>query len=189
MEKSNDKRQLILDTTLKLIAENGFHGTAMSKVAKEAGVSAGIIYHYFKSKDDLILELYRHNKQESMNALSEILDENQPLAVQVRKICEHFFRYSFENQTHSVFCQQFYTSPYLTEEIEAEAQETFRPVTECIERAQKEMIIKDFPIEVIATLTVDVANGLAQRQAIGMIELTDDLLEKVMDSLWEAIRR
>jgi AcrR family transcriptional regulator len=189
MEKSNDKRQLILDTTLKLIAENGFHGTAMSKVAKEAGVSAGIIYHYFASKDDLILDLYRYNKQKSMNALLEILDENKPLAVQVRQICEHFFRYSLENQTHSVFCQQFSTSPYFTEEIEAEMHETFLPVTECIERAQKEMIIKDFPIDVIATLTVDVANGLAQRQSIGRIELTDELLQQVVDSLWEAIRR
>jgi AcrR family transcriptional regulator len=189
MDKISDKRQLILDTTLKLIVEKGFHGTAMSKVAKEAGVSAGIIYHYFKSKDDLILELYRYNKQKSMKALSAILDRDQPLAVQVRMICEHFFRYSLENQEHSVFCQQFATSPYFTEEIENEMAETFRPVTECIEQAQKEMIIKDFPIDVIATLTVDVANGLAQRQAIGRIVLTGELVEQVVDSLWEAIRR
>lgn len=43
MKPVEDKRQAILEATLRLISENGFHGTAMSKVAKEAGVSAGII--------------------------------------------------------------------------------------------------------------------------------------------------
>jgi AcrR family transcriptional regulator len=58
MDHIEDKRQAILDATLKLISKNGFHGTAMSKVAKEAGVSTGIIYHYFDSKDDLMDKLY-----------------------------------------------------------------------------------------------------------------------------------
>ena len=31
----------------------------MSKIAKESGVSAGIIYHYFANKDELIIELYK----------------------------------------------------------------------------------------------------------------------------------
>ena len=63
MEQVTDKKQAIFDATLRLISENGFHGTAMSKVAKEANVSTGIIYHYFESKDDLIAELYRHAKK------------------------------------------------------------------------------------------------------------------------------
>ncbi len=58
MERVDDKRAAILAATLRLISKNGFHGTAMSKVAKEAGVSAGIIYHYFDSKDELMDELY-----------------------------------------------------------------------------------------------------------------------------------
>ncbi len=39
----SDKRDAILKATLNLVSENGFHGTPMSKIAKEAGVSAGII--------------------------------------------------------------------------------------------------------------------------------------------------
>ena len=62
MDQVEDKRASILSATLKLVSENGFHGTVMSKVAKAAGVSSGIIYHYFDSKDGLILELYKEIK-------------------------------------------------------------------------------------------------------------------------------
>ncbi|MBN1583370.1 MAG: helix-turn-helix transcriptional regulator [Anaerolineae bacterium] len=47
MNPVGDKRTAILEATLKLISKHAFHGTAMSRVAEEVGVSAGIIYHYF----------------------------------------------------------------------------------------------------------------------------------------------
>ena len=75
MDHIEDKRTAILEATLKLISENGFHGTAMSKVAKEAGVSAGIIYHYFDSKDELIDELYRHIKRQFGRVIVESFEQ------------------------------------------------------------------------------------------------------------------
>ena len=75
MDQIEDKRTAILDATLRLISKNGFHGTAMSKVAKEAGVSAGIIYHYFDSKDDLFMEcmitVFEKIQEFSMDAVNE----------------------------------------------------------------------------------------------------------------------
>ena len=93
MDKIEDKRTAILDATLRLISKNGFHGTAMSKVAKEAGVSAGIIYHYFDGKDDLIDELYKSVKRDSAKATLQNYDQNQPLRIQIRQIWENIFRF------------------------------------------------------------------------------------------------
>jgi AcrR family transcriptional regulator len=52
-----DKKTLILETTLDLISENGFHGTPISMIAEKAGIGAGTIYRYFENKEDLINEL------------------------------------------------------------------------------------------------------------------------------------
>jgi AcrR family transcriptional regulator len=68
MNRVEDKRKAILEATLRLISQNGFHGTAVSKVAKEAQVSTGSIYHYFAGKDDLINELYKEIKREKGKA-------------------------------------------------------------------------------------------------------------------------
>lgn len=43
-----------MNVALELFADEGFHGTTISKIAKEAGISKGLLYNYFESKDDLI---------------------------------------------------------------------------------------------------------------------------------------
>lgn len=53
-EIRKEKRRLILDAALKLFAQNGYHAGTMAKVAREAGVSKGLIYNYFKNKKDLL---------------------------------------------------------------------------------------------------------------------------------------
>ena len=45
--------QNILGAAFKLMAQNGYESTSISQIAKEAGVSKGLAYNYFKSKKDL----------------------------------------------------------------------------------------------------------------------------------------
>jgi AcrR family transcriptional regulator len=54
LEIRKQKEELILSAALKLFSENGFLGTSMQNISKEAGVSKGNIYNYFESKDDLL---------------------------------------------------------------------------------------------------------------------------------------
>ncbi|CAM2069200.1 TetR/AcrR family transcriptional regulator [Sulfidibacter corallicola] len=189
MSPVEDKREAILAATLRLIARHGFHGTAMSKVAKEAGVSAGIIYHYFKNKDELIIELYRVVKRGFADALFVAIDPGKPLSVQIRELCALCFRYSLQHPREVTFLEQFTNSPYNEPAIRDEVERYFEPLLDCFERAKKEMIIKDLPPPVIGTLTVDVASSLARKQASGVLELDDPLIDRVVDALWEAIRR
>jgi AcrR family transcriptional regulator len=53
-EKLAARRQQILDAAAACFARDGFHRTSMQDVVKECGVSAGLVYRYFASKDDLI---------------------------------------------------------------------------------------------------------------------------------------
>lgn len=56
-----DRREDILTASLHLFAEKGFHGTSMRDIARAAGITEGLIYHYFASKRDLfraIIEEY-----------------------------------------------------------------------------------------------------------------------------------
>ena len=64
-----DKRELLLEAATKLFVERGLHATPTSVISKEAGVSAGILFHYFKTKDDLIDELYVSIKKEYTSSI------------------------------------------------------------------------------------------------------------------------
>jgi len=46
-------KQLIIDAGLKIFAQRGYYGTSIADIAKEAGISKGLAYNYFKSKNNL----------------------------------------------------------------------------------------------------------------------------------------
>jgi AcrR family transcriptional regulator len=50
-------RQRILEAGLKVFALRGYHAATIGEVAGEAGLSHGLVYHYFTSKEDILLEL------------------------------------------------------------------------------------------------------------------------------------
>jgi AcrR family transcriptional regulator len=52
-----NKKQLILDTALKLFSKKGFDGTSMSLIAKTAGVAKGLPYNFFESKQAILKAL------------------------------------------------------------------------------------------------------------------------------------
>ena len=49
-----EKTKLILDTALELFAEKGFHQTSISDITRKAGISKGLLYNYFESKDEVL---------------------------------------------------------------------------------------------------------------------------------------
>ena len=54
-----EKKKQISDAALELFAENGFHGTSISQIAKKARISKGLIYNYFESKNEILEEITR----------------------------------------------------------------------------------------------------------------------------------
>jgi AcrR family transcriptional regulator len=53
-----DKRRMILDAAVRVFARQGFHTCRVSDIADEAGVAYGLVYHYFKSKDQVLDTLF-----------------------------------------------------------------------------------------------------------------------------------
>jgi AcrR family transcriptional regulator len=53
------KRQVVLRTAARIFSERGFHQTTLADVADELHVSKPALYHYFKSKDEILLEIQR----------------------------------------------------------------------------------------------------------------------------------
>ena len=56
-EIRKEKKDHIMEVALELFAENGFHATSISQIAKKAGISKGLTYNYFESKKELLDEL------------------------------------------------------------------------------------------------------------------------------------
>lgn len=51
-------RQQIINAAFELFAQIGYQKTSIAAIAKEAGVSKGLIYHYFESKEDVLIGIF-----------------------------------------------------------------------------------------------------------------------------------
>lgn len=188
MKKVTDKKQAIFSATLKLVAKFGFHGTSMAMIHKEAGVSAGTIYHYFESKDQLIVELYKEIKKKMAVHCNSQMETNTNLRSKIMFYSEKLMRYQFENPTESLFIDQFSKSPYYNESIENQIFEYFEDAFKLMEQAQNEQLVKDLPFHVFHAFSVEIASSLSQKAALGFIELDEELIQKVISSCWEAVK-
>lgn len=122
LEDNSGKREAVLNSTLALIKEHGFHGTPMSMIAKHAGVAAGTIYHYFDSKDTLIVELYIHVKEQLAGAM--LGNDNKDLPYKDRFFNFMINQYNFyvEHPDVFFFLEQYVNSPFAKNYPEKDSQ-------------------------------------------------------------------
>ncbi|MBX7223649.1 MAG: TetR/AcrR family transcriptional regulator [Blastocatellia bacterium] len=90
--KKESTKNLLLETGLTLIAEQGFHHTGIDAVLKRAGVPKGSFYHYFASKEDFGLCLIERAATDYEARLKELLEDPH------RTPLERFRRYFTEGR-------------------------------------------------------------------------------------------
>src|SRR6476646_1302415 len=106
------KREAILKSTLELIKDNGFHGTPISLIAKNSGVATGTIYHYFPSKDAIIMELHYQIKKEMVAAMFNDGNTKKEYKQQFFEGWINLCKYFINNPSSLIFTEQFNSSPY-----------------------------------------------------------------------------
>ena len=181
-----DKRTSILDSTLTLISERGFHNTPMSLIAKTSGVSAGIIYHYFANKEELINELYKEIKLEYLHATLADYSEELPLKECFDSMWTNFMRYSLSNPTKVLFFDQFENSP-LVKHVEEDFTENVAPFFHLFGQGLEEGIFISLHPLVLFELSFAPAAALVKRHFAGVLKMDDELIKAVADACWDAI--
>ena len=184
-----DKQEAILDATLELVSERGFHNAPTSLIAQEAGVGVGTIYRYFENKEDLIDELYKKLKLQLVAAMLVDYSANLPLRERFRRIWINTARYYINHPLETAFMEQYANSPFLKPETADIHAEYFRPVFEFIENGVYEGVLKDLPPELFGALTLEVAISLAKKHRDDTLLLDDGVLERAVDACWDAVKR
>jgi len=71
-EIRKDRKQAIMDVALEEFASHGYESTSISMIAKKTGVSKGLMYNYFKSKEDLLISIIH----DQVHLIHDQFDEN-----------------------------------------------------------------------------------------------------------------
>ncbi|TMF15032.1 MAG: TetR/AcrR family transcriptional regulator [Chloroflexi bacterium] len=82
--RGETSRAAILNAALDLFQERGYEATTMRSIAERTGVSLGSSYHYFPSKEHLVLEFYRHTHELHLAAITPMLARERDLTARLR---------------------------------------------------------------------------------------------------------
>lgn len=79
-EKHELKRQEILAAAEICFARKGFRGASIAEIRAAAGISAGHLYHYFASKEEIVRELVERRLNAALAAMEQLLSQPDPFA-------------------------------------------------------------------------------------------------------------
>lgn len=82
-------RENILDAALKLFSSKGYFNTSTRQIAKQADISNGLLYNYFKSKEELLIEIV--NKSFKIFDDTIVSDKKESAEIKVMKTIDRFF--------------------------------------------------------------------------------------------------
>ena len=180
-----DKRTLILEAALGLFVDNGFHGTSTSKIAKQADVANGTLFHYFKTKDELIISLYSDIKNQMADYIlaNTVTDATTKEALKSQFLSSLFW--ALDNTMKFRYIQQIHSSPYLSMIPTDELSRQMQPHLMLIKKGIEEKLLKPLPVDFLYFLISSHTFGLYQflttkpfskARQYEMIKLSFDLL-------------
>lgn len=185
----SDKREAILGAALDLFVERGFYGTAVPDIAEKAGVGAGTIYRYFESKEALVNELYRQEKQRFGElTIREMPTENLIARELFRTMWMRMAKFAIANPKPFVFMELHHHAPYLDAEshaLEARMNAMFSGV---VVAAQARGELKAGPPQLLMSIVMGAFVGVIRGCLETAAKLEDANWAFAEQCMWEAIR-
>jgi AcrR family transcriptional regulator len=109
--RDESKIESVLDEALSMVVREGFDGLSMQKLAKAAGVSPATIYIYFKDRDDLLLHLYRREREKFFAYLFHDFDPEMDFATGLTIQWKNRAKYVIDNSDEAHFMEHFAFTP------------------------------------------------------------------------------
>jgi len=190
--KKPDKRSEIIQATLDLIVEHGFHGASMAMIADKAEVGAGTIYHYFESKEALINELYQELEKKVMVALEEGYPISKPIRERFIHLGTTLLKYFILHPLYFRYIEQYHNSPYgvsLRRDRILGKDGDRNIFKDFFEEGIAQQVIKDLPLSMLFALALGPLVALARDHTLGFVLLDDTSIAKIVEACWDGLKR
>jgi TetR/AcrR family fatty acid metabolism transcriptional regulator len=81
-----DKPQAIIDAAIRVFARSGYYNSRVSDIAREAGIASGTIYLYFRTKDEILVTLFREKMAEWVARVREAIAPAPDAVSKIRRL-------------------------------------------------------------------------------------------------------
>ena len=186
--QSMTKKAEILAGTMALIALEGVNDSPMSKIAKNINVAVGTIYHYFKSKEEIINEIYHSIKKNVGDVIVENAHGDADYKQEFKKVTLAIYNYYKSHPVEYSFLLQVEHSPIITAQNRAQCDGYFAPVFDFYQKGIDEGVLVEMDLMVMGILTYNIILSMLEFKIRGM-ELSDEQVDQSIEFSWRAIAK
>jgi AcrR family transcriptional regulator len=187
-QKCDKKRAALLNATLSLVNNQGFHAAPMSKIAKMAEMSPATIYIYFENKQDLINQLYLEIKETFSTFAFKNYNEEQCVKDSFKQVWYNIAHFKLNKEEESNFLSQCDNTPIIDEKIKREALKHLQPLIDLWERGIQEGVLKPISPYLLYAFTIYPLAFLTNKQHKNSCELKETTLNNAFKVAWDSIK-
>lgn len=180
-KKDDEKVRSIKEAVIKLILQEGFHGTSVSKIAKMAGVSPATVYIYFENKDVMLHDIYMEYSEEIYGYLMDSIDRKMEGQKQIEVLIRSYYSYILENKEIFSFVEQFSNCPSLGGKCTGK--KGICNIYSLVEDMKKQNMIKDYREDNILAIMFQPVKAIAVDS-----RKTRDQKEELLEEMIEMIQ-
>ena len=188
LQKSIDKKNALINATIELVNNNGFHATSMSRIAKMANVSPATIYLYFENKQDLVNKTYIEVKGKYTAYAFENYNENMSIEAGFELIWKRIADFKLKECENAMFLAQCDNTPIIDEESRQKGIKHLQPLLDLWVRGKNEGIIKPISDYLLYAYSINPLSFLMMSQKRGAFKLDKTHIEEAYHAAWSSIK-
>lgn len=186
--KDEKKIDAIAAAVYRLVARDGLAAVTLAHIAREAGVATSTLYVYYKSREELLDDVYQKAKTATVMRYGQNDSLHEPLKSRVRRIWNNIVDNRIENQEQVAFLEQYYHSEFLSETSRALGQRMSAPFVELIVTGQKGEQLKPVPPALLAAAVMGLAKEMAGLINKGDLPDDEETRASGFQLCWDAIK-
>lgn len=188
LPKSIEKRNALVQATIELVNNNGFHATPMSKIAKMANVSPATIYLYFESKQDLVNQTYIEVKAKYTTYAFATYKPTMSVEMGFKLIWYRIADFKLKECENAMFLAQCDNTPMIDETSRNEGIKHLQPLLDLWSRGKKEGVIKPISDYLLYAYSINPLSFLMMAQKRGVFILDKTHIKEAYESAWSSIK-
>ncbi|SDT42289.1 transcriptional regulator, TetR family [Paenibacillaceae bacterium GAS479] len=189
-EAYNKAQRAVLETTLRIIIRKELQATSMALIAKESQVSTGNIYHYFKSKEEIVNELYRAIVAFNGEHVSEAFSQGRTIREKFELAWGKVIELSRNHPEGFQFIEQYTFSPYIRDDVKEAVYGGgwCEPMNRLYVEAIEQKLFKPMDPRLMVQMHHGSFVYLIKANLHCNYELTSEMISEAIASCWDAVR-
>jgi TetR/AcrR family fatty acid metabolism transcriptional regulator len=183
-----DKRRLILDAAVRVFARKGYHTSRVGDIAEEAGVAHGLLYHYFRSKEELLETIFRETWRDVLEAVRTVEETDETARQRLAGIAKILLRaWRRDPDLVRVLVREVTRSSHLQRRVK-EIDEAFAGLERVIARGQSEGEFRaDLDPRMASYVFYGALEEILTGWVLGQLEDGDEAITRAEETVVEVI--